>query len=88
MSVKEMVQATRAAYPDWAIGQCVKQAEPIMDEGKARYYHHALRWLSKARQAYRAADHEAEWQAYLKTLIDKHARKHSLRPGLEALRGQ
>jgi uncharacterized Zn finger protein len=59
-----------------------------MDEGKSRHYDHALRWLSKARQAYLAAGREAEWRAYLEELIAKHTRKRSLRPGLEALRKQ
>jgi uncharacterized Zn finger protein len=57
-----------------------------MDQGQSKYYHHAVRWLEKARQAYRAARREAEWRAYLEGLIAKHTRKHSLRPQLEALR--
>jgi uncharacterized Zn finger protein len=31
---------------------CQQQAEPIMDEGKAQYYHVATNWLTKARTAY------------------------------------
>ncbi len=85
-TVEKVVDAAWQSHPDWVIRACKEQAEPIMDEGKSRLYHHALRWLGKARQAYLAAGREAEWRVYLEALIDKHARKYSLRPGLEALR--
>lgn len=84
--VEKVVDAAWQSHPDWVIRACRAQAEPIMDEGKSRLYHHALRWLGKARQAYLAAGREDQWQVYLEALIDKHARKYSLRPGLEALR--
>jgi uncharacterized Zn finger protein len=57
-----------------------------MDSGKSDRYHHAARWLEKARRAYLAANRADEWRAYLETLISKHARKYALRPKLEALR--
>ena len=87
-TVEKVVDAAWQSHPDWVIRACKKQAEPIMDEGKSQHYHHALRWLSKARQAYLAAGREAEWHVYLEELIAKHTRKRSLRPGLEALRKQ
>lgn len=87
-TVEKVVDAAWQSHPDWVIRVCKKQAEPIMDEGKSQHYHHALRWLSKARQAYLAAGREAELRAYLDELIAKHARRRSLRPGLEALRKQ
>jgi uncharacterized Zn finger protein len=85
-SVEPVVDAAWQSHPDWAIRQCKRQAEPIMDGGKSKHYHHAVRWLEKARRAYLGAGREAEWQDYLEELIRKHARKHSLRPQLEALR--
>ena len=45
-----------------------------------------VRWVGKAQKAYLAANREQEWQTYLDSLINKHARKYSLRPQLEALR--
>jgi uncharacterized Zn finger protein len=57
-----------------------------MDAGRSKHYHHAVRWLEKARRAYLRAEREDEWRVYLEALISKHARKYSLRPQLEALR--
>jgi uncharacterized Zn finger protein len=84
--LERVVDKAIQSHPDWVIGRCRAQAEPIMDEGKSRYYHHAARWLEKARSAYRATGREAEWQAYLRELIAQHRRKYSLVPKLEALR--
>jgi uncharacterized Zn finger protein len=85
-TVEKVVDAAWASHPDWVIRHCKAQAEPIMDEGKSRLYHHAVRWLGKARQAYLGAGRDAEWRTYLEGLISKHYRKYSLRPRLEALR--
>jgi uncharacterized Zn finger protein len=83
--VEKVVDAAWQSHPDWAIRQCRKQAEPIMDEAKSKYYHHALRWLGKARQAYVSAGRADEWRAYCEGLIARHGRKHSLVPGLREL---
>jgi len=50
------------------------------DEGgiKAKYYHHAVDWLARARAAYQAAGREAEWQAYLGEIRTRHGRKYKL----------
>jgi uncharacterized Zn finger protein len=85
-TVEPVVDAAWQSHPDWAIRQCKRQAEPIMDGGKSKHYHHAVRWLEKARRAYLGAGREDEWRDYLEDLIRKHARKYSLRPQLEALR--
>ena len=84
-TVEKVVDVAWQSHPDWVIRQCKAQAEPIMDEGKSRLYHHAVRWLGKARQAYLGAGRGDEWRAYLQGLISKHHRKYSLRPQLEAL---
>lgn len=80
-----VADAAYASHPDWVIRQCRKQAEPIMDEGKSKYYPHALGWLEKARKAYLAAGRADEWRTYCEGLIAKHGRKYSLAPGLRAL---
>ncbi len=85
-TVEKVVDAVWQSHPKWVIKHSKKQAEPIMDEGKSKYYHHAVRWLEKAGKAYLAADRKKEWQTYLEGLIEKHARKYSLRPKLEGLR--
>jgi uncharacterized Zn finger protein len=85
-AVEQVVDAAWQRHPEWAIRQCKRQAEPIMNGGKSRHYHHAVRWLEKARRAYLGSGREDEWGAYLESLISKHTRKYSLRPQLEALR--
>ena len=83
--VEQVVDAALTARPEWAIQACREQAEPIMDGGKAQYYHAAANWLAKARTAYRALGQGKEWQAYLNELLTLHARKYKLIPMLKAL---
>lgn len=85
-ALERVVEAAKQSQPDWAFQQCRRQAEAIMDAGKSQHYHHAIRWLEKARQAYQGSGQAQEWRSYLENLIVKHARKHSLRPQLEKLR--
>ena len=80
-----VTDAAYASHPDWVIRQSRRQAEPIMDEGKSKYYGHALDWLARARRAYLTAGREGEWRTYCEGLIARHGRKYSLVPGLKAL---
>ena len=84
--VERVVDAAQTSHPDWVIQVCRRQAEQIMDAGKAEYYHAAANWLAKARTAYRAEGREEEWKTYLNELIARHRRKYKLVPMLEALR--
>jgi uncharacterized Zn finger protein len=83
--LERVVDAAIPSHADWAIQICRQQAEPIMQQGQAQHYHHAARWLEKARAAYRTAGRETEWQAYLAELMTRYRRKYSLLPRLEAL---
>jgi uncharacterized Zn finger protein len=85
-TIEKVVDAVYTEFPDWAIKHCKQQAEPNMDQGKSKYYHHSVRWLEKAGRAYLTARRPQEWREYLEGLIAKHARKYSLRLQLEALR--
>jgi uncharacterized Zn finger protein len=86
--VEQVVNAAleSQSHLDWVIHACRKQAEYIMDGGKAEYYHSAANWLAKARTAYRALGQEEEWQSYLNELLSLHGRKYKLVPMLKALR--
>lgn len=84
-TVRLVVDAAIPTRPDWAIETCRKQAEPIMNEGKAKYYDHAAEWVAKARDAYRAAGREVEWRQYLAELLQTHGRKYKLVPLLQTL---
>jgi uncharacterized Zn finger protein len=83
--LERVVDAAIPSHADWAIQICRQQAEPIMQQGQAQHYHHAARWLEKARAAYRTAGRETEWKVYLAEMITRHRRKYSLIPRLEAL---
>jgi uncharacterized Zn finger protein len=82
----QVVDAAIPSHADWAIQICRQQAEPIMQQGQSQHYHHAVRWLEKARAAYRTTGRETEWQAYLAEMMTRHRRKYSLIPSLEALK--
>ncbi len=84
--IEQVVDAAIEHRPEWVIRACRQQAESIMNQGRSQHYHHAVRWLEKARTAYRIAGRETEWQEYLEALIRRHWRKYKLVPMLEALR--
>jgi uncharacterized Zn finger protein len=54
------------------------QAEQIMNTGDAKHYDAAVGWLRRARDAYRAAGHPADWQSYLGAIKAAHGRKYKL----------
>ncbi|MBF0290149.1 MAG: hypothetical protein HQM14_20220 [SAR324 cluster bacterium] len=75
-----------ASHPDWVINKCRKQAESIMDGGKAKYYESVVSRLQLVHQAHRIQNRDEEWSRYLEGLISKHVRKYKLRPFLEQMR--
>jgi uncharacterized Zn finger protein len=56
-----------------------------MNEGKAKYYDAAARWIGKVRTAYLNMGRPKEWDTYLAELLDRHQRKYKLVPMLKAL---
>ncbi len=81
--IERVMDAVVEHRPDWVIKAARRQAERIIDAGKAKHYHHAVGWLEKARAAYRAAGREAEWRAYLGEIRTRHGRKYKLMGMLE-----
>ena len=84
--LERVIQATRAEFPDWGIRKCQRQAEGIMNAGKAKDYDTAVAWVRTARDIYLQHDRGAEWQAYLDGLLEAHARKYKLVPMLRGIR--
>lgn len=84
--IEKVVNAALMTRPEWAIQTSRKQAEAIMDEGRAQHYDIAVRWLMKTRTAYFALGHDEEWRAYLADLLTRHHRKYKLIPLLQGLR--
>jgi len=83
--IEQVVDASCSSHPDWAIRQCQKQAERIMNAGQSKNYDNAVDWLMRAKAICLAANREDEWNDYLGTVLDKHFRKYSLVPKLKKL---
>src|SRR5712691_6440490 len=84
--VEQVADAAIQTHPDWVVRMGRQQAERIMDGGKARYYHHAVAWLSQSRAAAVRAGRNDDWRQYVDSLLLQHARKYSLVPQLKQLR--
>ncbi len=84
--MERVAAAVKDQYPDWAIQKYKARGEAIMDAGKAKYYDTAVSWLAKARDVYREHGRDAEWQAYLDSVLEKHQRKYKLVPLLRQIR--
>ncbi|MGH2460149.1 MAG: SWIM zinc finger family protein [Chloroflexota bacterium] len=84
--IEKVAVAAIETHPDWVIQTCRREAEAIMDAGKAQYYDRAAQWLTHAARAYRVAKRQGDFEGYLAELIGRHARKYKLVPLLKALR--
>ena len=84
--LEQVIEATRADYPNWGIHQYQRRTENIMDVGNAKHYEEAASWLRRARDIYLQHQRAAAWAAYLDSLLERHARKYKLVPLLRALR--
>lgn len=82
-----LAEAAHATHSDWVIKLAMTQATGIMEANRAADYALAAQWLEKAALAHEAAGREDEWMACLDDLIERHRRKHKLRPLLQELRG-
>jgi uncharacterized Zn finger protein len=83
--LERVMDAVVEHRPEWVIQAARREAERIVNAGKAKYYHHAVDWLARAKTAYRTAGREAEWQAYLGEIRTRHGRKHKLMGMLKGL---
>ena len=81
--IHPVMDAAIADHAEWVIANARRRAESIMDEGKAKYYHHAINWLHKVRAAYLHLGQAEQWKQYRTTLIQLHSRKRSLVSSLQ-----
>jgi uncharacterized Zn finger protein len=81
-----VIEAAAPIQPNWAIQQCKKKAESIMDAGKSKYYDNAVEWLRRAKIISLNAGQIIEWAVYLDKILSKHYRKYSLVPKLKTLK--
>lgn len=83
--MEKVVDAAIETHPDWAATTALHQAARIIEPGDSGHYDYAITWLRRARDAYRAAGRESDWQAYLVDLRARHGRKYKLMGLLDAL---
>ncbi|MGD1857840.1 MAG: hypothetical protein ACFB2W_26690 [Leptolyngbyaceae cyanobacterium] len=76
--VMRVMDAVIASHSDWVIKLAKREAETIMDAGKARDYDLAIKWLQRVHQAYRAQDQNSTWYRYSQNIISAHIRKRKL----------
>ena len=81
-----LAEAAHASHPDWVIDIAERMAAAIIEAGQSGFYELAAQWLEKAALAYDAAGRFEDWITRINQLIEKHRRKHKLRPLLAALR--
>ena len=84
--LERLAEQAYADHPDWAIELAFCIADPIMNEARSNHYETAAGWLAIAARAHAASGRADEWLTRLENLIERHRRKHKLRPLLEALR--
>jgi uncharacterized Zn finger protein len=76
--VMRVMDTVSATHSQWVIENARPRAESIMDEGKAKYYYHAVQWLKRMKAAYQALGKPEEWQRYSQALRATHGRKYKL----------
>jgi uncharacterized Zn finger protein len=82
----QLADAAHASHSDWVIEIAGRMAAGILEAGRSAHYDVAARWLEMAARAYDAANRFDDWMTQINLLIERHRRKHKLRPLLEALR--
>jgi hypothetical protein len=86
-TLMQLAEAAHASHSEWVIKLAMTHAMGIIEGNRAGAYELAARWLEKAALAHEAAGQQDAWMACLDDLIERHRRKHKLRPLLQELRG-
>ena len=76
--VLRVMRVAVSTHPDWVIEAARKQAESIMDQGKAERYDAAVEWLKQVKAAYIESGQAVEWTRYFQRLRAVHGRKYKL----------
>jgi uncharacterized Zn finger protein len=72
------MRAAVSQRPEWVIEQGKKQAESIMDAGRAQDYSQAVTHLTQVKAAYEHQGQLAVWRDYTMALQGQHGRKYKL----------
>ncbi|NPA26091.1 MAG: hypothetical protein GXO36_00605 [Chloroflexi bacterium] len=77
--MRHLLPYVQEEHPEWVAKQAWALAEALIGTANSAYYELAVRWLAEARRAYARLGREAEWQARLDDLVQRHRRKRSLK---------
>jgi uncharacterized Zn finger protein len=83
--IDKVIEGVKKSHPEWAFRQCKKQADAIMNAGRAKDYDVAAEWVRRGRDILLAAGLDKLWHDTLEQLMEVHARKYKLMPMLRAL---
>lgn len=72
-------------YPEIAVKIYRALGMRIVNAGKSKYYRYALNHLEKAKKLYLDCGREADWDALVALVRDRHSRKSGFMPGFEAI---
>lgn len=84
--LERVMTAALPQRPDWVIEAASRQANRIMEAGKADRYVYAITWLTYVRNAYKAAGRADAWRAHVQSIRAQHGRKYKLMGMIDQLR--
>ncbi len=76
--VRRVAEAAVAERPEWVVPAARRQAEEIIEAGRAARYAYAIEWLKYVRDAYRQLDDETAWRDLIGGIQERHSRKYKL----------
>lgn len=76
--VLRVMDAAIDSHGSWVIKLAKREADAIIDAGKAKDYDLAIKWLQRVKRAYDAQDKQATWQSYVTKISSAHGRKRKL----------
>ena len=83
-----IADAVQAHAPDRAVGIWKNKAERLIAQVQPKAYQEAVKYLRKAGKVMSTQKQQAEWDQYLKSLREAHARKRRLIEILDGLEGK
>ena len=85
--LEQVADAVIPTRPEWVIRVSQREAEGLINRVQSKYYQAAVRWLERARAAYRVQGQEQVWRNYLQNLRQRHSRKRTLLAMLDRMDG-
>lgn len=82
--ILRVMDAAIDSHSDWVIKLAKREADAIIEAGKAKDYDLAVKWLQRLKRAYATQDKQSTWQRYVAKIYTAHGRKRKLMGLMEA----